>query len=187
MHLDTAFGHVRTRGSQTIVHETLRLRPNTAGHGCKATRVDISVTATPFRVPDTGRRSSWVAGSENSSHCPCPGARRPGRRDRRGSGCSAPSGTRTGLAGRTDRLTSPAVGGSKSISQQAFSIAERADRRSISAISSWLPARPAPPPSAARAPATMAASSVIAVCTAVNSVEGSITLLSRLDLGAGGE
>jgi hypothetical protein len=33
----------------------------------------------------------------------------------------------------------------------------------------------------------MAASSVIAVCTAVNSVEGSITLLSRLDLGAGGE
>lgn len=57
-------------------------------------------------------------------------------------------------------------------------MAERADRRSISAISSWLPAR---------APATMAASSVIAVCTAVNSVEGSVTPLSRLDLGAGGE
>jgi hypothetical protein len=123
-------------------------------------------------------------GSENSSHCPCPGARRPGRRDRRGSGCSARSGTRTGLAGRTDRLTSPAVGGSKSSSQQAFSIAERADRRSNSAISSWLPDLP---PSAARAPATMAVSSVIAVCTAVNSVEGSVTLLSRLDLCAGGE
>ena len=30
-------------------------------------------------------------------------------------------------------------------------------------------------------------SSVIAVCTAGNSVEGSVTLLSRLDLGAGGE
>ena len=156
----------------------------TAGHGCKATRVDISVTATPFRVPCTGRRSSWVAGSENSSHCPCPGARRPGRRDRRGTVSSAPSGTRTALAGRTDRLTSPTVGGTKSSSQQAFSIAERADRRSNSAISSWLPDLPL---SAARAPATMAASSVIAVCTAVNSVEGSVTLLSRLDRCPGGE
>jgi hypothetical protein len=76
------------------------------------------------------------------------------------------------------------VGGARSFSQPAFSIAERADRRFNSAISGWLPDLPL---SLARAPATMAASSVIAECAAVNSVAGSVTLLSRLDLYAGGE
>ena len=55
-----AFVRHADTGMQRIVHETLRLGPITAGHGCKATRVDISVTTTPFRVPCTGRRSSSV-------------------------------------------------------------------------------------------------------------------------------
>ena len=82
--------------------------------------MSVSFHGNPLRVTCMGCLSSWAAGSENSSHCPRPGAREPGRFGRRGrTACSAPSGMRAGLASHPNRLTSPAVGGARSSSRQA--------------------------------------------------------------------
>src|SRR5664279_3323705 len=78
--------------------------------------------------------------------------------------------TESGTVTRTSATAGPA----RSMSRRAFSTASRADNRSISPISRWLPARTHSPPSPARTATRTAATSAIAECAASNTAPGSV-------------